>query len=209
MLFILFTFFLIELQYRLEMFSDMFSSMVWQLPKLCTIATASPFCHSPHRGEGPWSWHSGCMDVDETWPLIWSFRDAFRQAWWIFRNALRPEPKSQFFRMILQERFLEGVKLQMDWWHESHEPPKNLRPKQIRGSRCSVDFPQITEICERFIKSWWLSAGVWGRFGSCVMTTIDVKRCLKSQKNIDTPLTQACANYDMKNARYINHTLYT
>lgn len=41
-------------------------------------------------------------------------------------------------------------------------------------------------------------------FGSCVMTTVDVKRCLKSQTiGTHTPLTQACAHYHMKNANYI------
>ena len=157
----------------------------------------------PIEGRRPWSWHSGSiLDVEETWPRSDEPR-----------NALRPEPKSQFFRMKLQERFLEGVKLQMDWWHESHEPPKNLRPKQIRGSRCSVDFPQITEICERFIKSWWLRE-IWRPqnmvFDSCVMTTVDVKRYLKSQTiDTHTPLTQACAHYHMKNSSYKSYITYT
>lgn len=46
------------------------------------------------------------------------------------------------------------LKLQM---HDMAWTPQNY-VKTDPQLRCSVDFPQITEICERFIKSWWLSA---------------------------------------------------
>ena len=206
------TFLLIKPQYGLEMLFDIFSRMAVWYPNSAIGITFSTI--RPIEGRVPWSWHSGSiLDVDETWPRSdeRSFRDASKDKH--DESSGTPCGRSQNLSFSGWNFRNDSLKVWNFRWiddmnHETTQKPTAETDPQLR---CSVDFPQITEICERFIKSWWLRE-IWRPqnmvFGSCVMTTVDVKRHLKSQRNIDTPLTQACAHYHMTNARYKSYKKY-